>query len=140
MIFGHRPAVAEAMARQAHADGPQANRLHIQRGRHGHFSPATCGTERVITLPREKPSHMELRVGAKRRSRYRGGGGGYCTFELTLVQKTVLNFSGLGVSFQAQTICPEVVERPFDRLTVLSNVEGHLHFCIYGSSPTEQVF
>jgi hypothetical protein len=23
----------------------------------GHFSPATCGTERVITLPREKPSH-----------------------------------------------------------------------------------
>ena len=60
MIFGHRPAVPEAMARQAHADG------------HGHFSPATCGTERVITLPREKPSHMELRVGAKRRSRYRG--------------------------------------------------------------------
>jgi len=25
--------------------------------------------------------------------------------------KTVLNISGLGVSFQAQTICPEVVER-----------------------------
>ncbi|MBN1831486.1 MAG: hypothetical protein JW896_05185, partial [Deltaproteobacteria bacterium] len=22
---------------------------------HGHFSSATCGTERVITLPREKP-------------------------------------------------------------------------------------
>jgi len=25
--------------------------------------------------------------------------------------KTVLKFRGLGVSFQAQTICPEVVER-----------------------------
>jgi hypothetical protein len=38
---------------------------------HGHFSPATCGTERVITLSREKLSHTLLRVGAKHRSRCR---------------------------------------------------------------------
>ncbi len=61
----------------------------------------------------------------------------------------MLKFRGLGVSFQAQTICPEVVERPFDRLTVLPSAmsSGRMeqrrrapHFCIYGSSPTEQVF
>ncbi len=38
----------------------------------------------------------------------------------------VLSLRGPGVSFQVQTICPEVVER-------------HHCFCIHGSSPTEQV-
>jgi len=52
----------------------------------------------------------------------------------------VLKFRGLGVSFRAQTIRPEVVERPFDRLTVLSNVEGHLIFAYMAGSPTELVF
>ena len=41
----------------------------------------------------------------------------------------------LGVSFQAQTICTEVVERPFDRLTILSNVEGHLVFAYMTEAP-----
>ena len=49
--------------------------------------------------------------------------------------KTVLGLRVLGVSFQAQTICPEVVERPFDRLTVLSHIEGHLIFAYMAAAP-----
>ena len=42
---------------------------------------------------------------------------------------------GTGVSFQFATIHPEVVERPFDRLTVLSNVEGHHIFAYFETAP-----
>ncbi len=33
--------------------------------------------------------------------------------------------SVMGALFKPATICSEVVERPFDRLTALSRVEGH---------------
>jgi len=53
--------------------------------------------------------------------------------------KTVLRLRVLGVSFQAQTICPEVVERPFDRLTVLSHIEGHLIFTYMSAAPQNEL-
>jgi hypothetical protein len=37
----------------------------------------------------------------------------------------------MGSLFSFTTIYLEVVERPFDRLTVLSNVEGHHNFAYY---------
>jgi hypothetical protein len=40
-----------------------------------------------------------------------------------------------GSLFSFTTIYPEVVERPFDRLTVLSNVEGHHDFAYYEAAP-----
>ena len=40
-----------------------------------------------------------------------------------------------GSLFSFTTIYPEVVERPFDRLTVLSNVEGHHNLAYYVAAP-----
>ena len=40
-----------------------------------------------------------------------------------------------GSLFSFVTICPEVVERPFDRLTVLSNVEGLDNSAYYEAAP-----
>ncbi len=40
-----------------------------------------------------------------------------------------------GTLFSFVTICPEVVERPFERLKVLSNVEGHQIYADYGAAP-----
>ncbi len=40
-----------------------------------------------------------------------------------------------GSLFSFTTIYPEVVEWPFDRLTVLSNVKGHHNFAYYEAAP-----
>jgi len=40
-----------------------------------------------------------------------------------------------GSFFSFTTICPEVVERPFDRLMALSNVEGHHNSAYYEAAP-----
>jgi hypothetical protein len=40
-----------------------------------------------------------------------------------------------GSLFRFTTVYPEVVERPFDRLTVLSKVEGHHNFAYYEAAP-----
>ena len=121
------------------------------------FRPITEGVE--ITFPAQRRGHTKsLAISPKNAKNIRGHS---CA-------KTVLKSRGLGVSFQAQTICPEVVERPFDRLTILpsamsslrselrsarahgrgqgrrraewSHIEGHLIFAYMAGSPTEQVF
>jgi hypothetical protein len=40
-----------------------------------------------------------------------------------------------GSLFSFTTIYPEVVERPFDRLTILSLIEGHHNFAYYEAAP-----
>ena len=44
-----------------------------------------------------------------------------------------------GSLFNFVTICPEVVERPFDRLTALSKVEGHQIYAGNGAAPQNQI-
>jgi hypothetical protein len=44
-----------------------------------------------------------------------------------------------GSLFSFTTICPEVVERPFDRLTVLSNVEGHQVYACFEAAPQNHI-
>jgi hypothetical protein len=41
----------------------------------------------------------------------------------------------MGVSFQANTICLVQVERPFDRLRALSNIEGHQNQIAFWRQP-----
>jgi hypothetical protein len=36
-------------------------------------------------------------------------------------------------------MCSEVVERPFDRLTVLSNVEGHQVYACFEAAPQNHI-
>jgi hypothetical protein len=44
-----------------------------------------------------------------------------------------------GSLFSFTTICSEVVERPFDRLTVLSNVEGHQVYACFEAAPQNHI-
>jgi hypothetical protein len=44
-----------------------------------------------------------------------------------------------GSLFSCVTICPETMERPFDRLTVLSNVEGHQVFACFKAAPRSHI-
>jgi hypothetical protein len=44
-----------------------------------------------------------------------------------------------GSLFKSTTICPEVVERPFDRLTALSKVEGHQNTAPMTGTPQSMV-
>jgi hypothetical protein len=44
-----------------------------------------------------------------------------------------------GSLFSFTTICSEVVERPFDRLTILSPIEGHHNFAYYETAPRNHI-